>query len=129
MKKSRYNFIRKIGAQSVLYNAMTESVTILDPAVAKLYQDKSVNEIHGLHPDFYNHLCNNGYIVNDDMDELHSQIEKWDSEDNDPHHFSLSINPTLNNNCVCGGNNCNCSTIGGPTSPASTGIPSGLLSM
>lgn len=31
------------------------------------------------------------------------------------------------NNCVCGGNNCNCTT--GPTSPTSTGIPSGLLSM
>lgn len=31
------------------------------------------------------------------------------------------------NNCICGSNNCNCTT--GPTSPTSTGIPSGLLSM
>lgn len=101
MKKSRYNFLRQVGAQSVLYNAMTESVTILDPTVAQLYQDKSVNEIQGLHPDFYDHLCNNGYIVSDDTDELQTQIQQWDSDDNDQRKFSLSVNPTLNCNMDC----------------------------
>ena len=101
MKKSQYNFVRKVGTQYVLYNAATENTTVLDPIVAQLYQDKLVNEIKDLHPEFYDYLCNSGYIVSDDADELQSIIKQWDSEDNDPRSFSLSINPTLNCNMDC----------------------------
>lgn len=101
MKKSKYNFIRQIGEQNVLYNAMTESLSILDPDVAALYIDKSVEEIKVLHPDFYNYLCSNGYLINDTVDELHTLLERWNLEDNDPSYFSLSVNPTLNCNMDC----------------------------
>lgn len=35
----------------------------------------------------------------------------------------------VHNNCECGGNNCNCTVTIDPTSPPTTGIPSGLLGM
>lgn len=101
MKKSRYNFIRQKGTQSVLYNARTEAITILDSVVSQLYQEKPVGEIQTIHPDFYDYLCNNGYLVSDDLDELQAQINQWNSEDNDPSNFSLSVNPTLNCNMDC----------------------------
>lgn len=101
MKKSKYNFIRQIGTQDVLYNAMTESISILDPKVARLYQENSVEEIQESHPGFYKHLCDNGFLINDETNELQTLLEQWHSEDNDPGYFSLSVNPTLNCNMDC----------------------------
>lgn len=101
MQKSRYNFIRQFDTQSVIYNAMTEHIAILDPVLAHMYQEKSVDEIHNIHPDFYAYLCDQGFLISDNFNELESLIRQWESDDHDSNKFSLSINPTLNCNMDC----------------------------
>lgn len=101
MKKSRYNFIRQIDNQSVLYNAQTEAIAILNPEVAQLYNEHSVDDLRHLHPDFFRFLCDKKYLLDDDCDEPLAQLKRWQTVDEDPRYFSVTVNSTLNCNLCC----------------------------
>ena len=101
MKKSRYNFIRPADGQSVLYNARTEALAILNPEVAKLYEENAPAQIKRVHPEFYDYLRENNFLVADDFDELEAQLAQWKESDDDPSHFSIGFNPTLCCNLRC----------------------------
>ena len=101
MKKSRYNFVRDFGVQSVLYNARTENLAVLDRAIADLYSAKTPDEIKVVHPEFYDYLVKKSFILDDSCDELMELKDYWDKIDNDQHSFVISLNPTLNCNMSC----------------------------
>lgn len=101
MKKSRYNFIREIDNQSVLYNAQTEAIAILNTEVAKLYNENLANNIRDLHPDFFRFLCDKKFIVDDTYNESLEQLKLWQANDQDSRYFSITINSTLNCNLCC----------------------------
>lgn len=101
MKKSVYNVIVHQDGQPVLYNICTERLCIMDDSVADLYTDYEPEQIIERHPDFYNYLVANKFIVTDDCIEFANLIKQWDAEDNSQSNFTLTVNPTLNCNLSC----------------------------
>jgi uncharacterized protein len=101
MKKSQYNSLVNIDGQQVLYNALSDITCALSGEVARIFSDHSADEIEQLHSQFFNYLKENGFIVDNQADELQTLIDKWRHDDTDEEHFSLSVNPTLNCNMHC----------------------------
>lgn len=101
MKKSKYNHIRNIQGQSVLFNVMSEKICIMDPVISNIYCSTDADHILNKHPEFYRYLYDNTSLVDDDIDEA-SQLESmWEEHDNAETSFSLIVNPTLNCNMSC----------------------------
>lgn len=101
MRKSIYNHLSNMYGCSLLYNTLSDEMAILDPTLLKMYQDRSIDDIRDIHPQFHQFLSQKGFIVNDNTDEFQSCIDKWDKEDNDPSHFTITVNPTLDCNMRC----------------------------
>ncbi len=101
MKKSRYNSTHKIKGQTVLYNAYSERLCVMDDTVARLYETHEPDELQGIHPSFYDYLKDNEFIVPTELDEVKKLIDSWNQVDTDATRFNLSVNPTLNCNMHC----------------------------
>lgn len=101
MKKNKYNFVRCIRGQYVLYNALNDKLCLLDSRIATLYNDNAPLDIENIHPTFYKYLCANEFIIDDDVDEYTLLLSRWKATDEDNTVFSLSVNPTLNCNMCC----------------------------
>lgn len=101
MKKSKYNHICNRSGYTVLYNLATDAVCQLDSHLAELYNQHTPDEIHGIHPDFYDFLINNNFIVADNVDEVQDVIDRWKSADSSSDKFTIAINSTLNCNLHC----------------------------
>lgn len=101
MKKSIYNHLSFIDGTWVLYNAYSDEVGMLADEVKKMYEDKTLDEIKIIHPEFYNFLQEKGFSVPFSEVESEKCITKWKKEDEDPSSFSLTINPTLDCNMRC----------------------------
>ncbi|MBD5359754.1 MAG: radical SAM protein [Bacteroides sp.] len=101
MKKSRYNFMIPLQGQYVLYNAMTENLSILDTQVAELYCNNDIETIREKHPTFCEYLIENRFVVPQETDEYTELLENLKKEDSNPFIFSLAVNPTLNCNMRC----------------------------
>lgn len=101
MKHSLYNYLSYINGSAVLYNALSDEMALLEPTLAKMYQQQTLEEIHGIHPTFYEFLISKGFIVDDTTDEFQQCIDIWEQDDNDPSRFSITINPTLDCNMRC----------------------------
>ncbi|MBD5365186.1 MAG: radical SAM protein [Bacteroides sp.] len=101
MKKSKYNHISNHRGYTVLYNIATDSVCQLDTQLAELYGRHSADEIYEIHPDFYEFLESNKFILPNDADEVQNVIEQWKLEDATSDTFTIAINPTLNCNLHC----------------------------
>lgn len=102
MKKSKYNHLKTHQGKTLLYNALTDEVAMLDPQIGELFLAHSPTEINNIHPDFYRFLKTKGFIIDNNRDETAECIEMWDREDNDKSSFSITINPTLIATCVAG---------------------------
>lgn len=104
MKYSRYNFIYKIAeCKFVLYNLLSDKILVLLPDMVSLlktnkHQPQALREIH---PDFYNVLLENRFIVKLDCDEYGLAIERFIKKDADRDIYSITINPTLDCNLHC----------------------------
>lgn len=101
MKKSIYNHLCFIENRWVLYNALSDELAMLDSDVKELFVNSSVSEIETKHPDFYQFARDKKFIIPTDIVESDSCIAKWEKQDNDMRHFSLTINPTLDCNMRC----------------------------
>lgn len=101
MKKSRYNSLHTVRGQEVLYNAFSEKMCVMDPEVARIYTAGDPDAIKEVHPSFHSYLCEQGFLVDDALDEAAALIDTWRRHDTDPSRFSLAVNPTLNCNFSC----------------------------
>ncbi|MBP3473105.1 MAG: radical SAM protein [Paraprevotella sp.] len=101
MKLSKYALIFNDGNKTILFHLTSERIFVLNPELSKLFHQNEINEIKNIHPTFYEQLEKNGIIVEDDYDETKALIDKWHTIDNDPTHFGIIINPTLNCNLRC----------------------------
>lgn len=101
MKKSIYNHLSFIDGTWVLYNAYSDEVGMLADEVKRLYEDKTLDEIQNIHPEFYKFLQEKGFSVPFSEVESEKCITKWKKEDEDSSSFTLTINPTLDCNMRC----------------------------
>lgn len=105
MKASKFNVFFEHDGYKIGYNGYNDSFMILEPMLYEMYdasyKSKSFNELYEVHPDFYNSLIENGFLVDDHIDEVERVKEASYKIDNDPSKFELHINPTMNCNFKC----------------------------
>src|SRR5690606_36928542 len=105
MKASNYNSFFGYEDKIIGYNSFSDEFIILDPFLKELFDASSIEnqieEINNIHPDLYNTLDINGFIIPSEKDEL-EEIKKISFEtDFDDSIYRLTINPTMNCNFKC----------------------------
>jgi uncharacterized protein len=105
MKVSKYNLFFFHDGYNVGYNSFSNQYIILEDMLYQMYDASmklgSFDELKDIHLEFYNHLIENGFLVEDDIDENQRVIELSRRIDNDETQFQLHINPTMNCNFKC----------------------------
>lgn len=105
MKASNYNSFFGYEDKIIGYNSFSDKFIILDPFLKELFDaskiENQIKEINNIHPDLYNTLDVNGFIISNEVDEL-EEIKKISYEtDFDESIYRLTINPTMNCNFKC----------------------------
>jgi len=105
MKASNYNTFFGYEDKIIGYNSFSDKFIILDPFLKELFDasriEDQIIEINNIHPDLYNTLDLNGFIVPKEIDEL-EEVKKISFEtDFDDSTYRLTINPTMNCNFKC----------------------------
>lgn len=106
MKLSQFNNVVAYNESVILYNSFSDRFLLVDPLLNDLIESaKSNNNIDDLinyHASFYTALLTNGFIVDNELDELElvkKMRKKVDIEDETQ--YVLVINPTMNCNFKC----------------------------
>lgn len=100
MKLSKYSFVIKRGPDYVLYNCWTEKMGVLEERLKEWLESSDVNHIQKIHPEFYNYLLREKFIVDNEVNEVEEVIKEWKKEENSDS-FGLMINSTLDCNMQC----------------------------
>lgn len=104
MKYSQFNSILPYNDKYALYNSFEQKVIFIDPQLKELLEAGIVEGIDNLlqiHPDFYNHLSENNFLVENQTDEV-AKVKKISKEvDENQDNYELIINPTMNCNFKC----------------------------
>jgi uncharacterized protein len=105
MKASKFNLFFPHDGYQVGYNGYTDSFIVLEPMLYEMYdaskRSKSFAELQEVHSDFYNNLLDNGFVVEEAVDEVERVKQASLKIDNDMSKFELHINPTMNCNFKC----------------------------
>lgn len=102
-KLSPYTARVVVNSRIYLYNSFTDHLLVLSSEIDMLLV-KHVNqldEIGVVHPDFFQALVQNRYIIPVDVEEWNEVLLTWEQEDNSSSKFSMIINPTLDCNMRC----------------------------
>lgn len=103
MKWSLYNFIIRNGSDYLLYNSLTNELMAGVEAINSLlnkYKDNP-DELKQIHPELYNYLDAQKFIVSDGTDEVKQFIEHQKATDTSNDSLQIIINPTLDCNLRC----------------------------
>lgn len=104
MKTSKYTYITSNGTQGyVMYNTNSDMLLGINQTLLDLFQQyrNNIDSLQEIHHDFYDILCQKGFLIDDNVDETESLIEKWNEEENNEKRLLLIINPTLDCNFRC----------------------------
>jgi uncharacterized protein len=105
MKASQFNLFFPHDGFHVGYNGYTDAFIILEPMLYDMYdaskRSNSFEELKEVHSDFYNNLVENGFVVEETIDEVDRVKQASIKIDNDLSRFELHINPTMNCNFKC----------------------------
>ena len=96
MKTSKYTYITSNGTQGyVMYNTNSDMLLGINKTLLDLFQQyrNNIDSLQEIHHDFYDILCQKGFLIDDNVDETESLIEKWNEEENNEKRLSLIINP------------------------------------
>jgi len=104
MKYSQFNSIISYENKFVLYNTFEKKFIFLDPELKNILiretQD-GIDNLINIHPDFYNYLIKNNFLIKDDIDEV-EEVKKIVSDiDENRNMYYLTINPIINCNLKC----------------------------
>ncbi|MGG5506914.1 MULTISPECIES: radical SAM protein [unclassified Myroides] len=105
MKFSMYNLFLSFERKMLAYNSVNDKFMLLEYALYDLLQ-AAINEnnpigLQEIHPDYFNALIQNGFIVNKEKDEYAEVREIIINTDQDESFFNIIINPTMNCNFKC----------------------------
>lgn len=106
MKWSNYNeFIDRPQNNTLRYvfNYFQDKILLLDSRLAELITDNQdrIDTLEQIHPDLYERLLADGFIVNDSEMEVKQCIQKLDERFRNKEKLRLTINPTLDCNLRC----------------------------
>jgi len=81
----------------------SDDILVLTPELSKIFlaSKNDISQLQNIHPDFYNQLISNRFIVDEDEDEAAYIINCWKEEDKNPKSIKITINPTLQCNLSC----------------------------
>lgn len=103
MKRNFYQLYEEVGSNCFLHiNFMNETYMMLDKYAHNIYENTKVpGQIKDKDPQVYEALVNNGFIIDNDIDEhaiveMRRQREKYDGS-----MYQIVINPTLDCNLSC----------------------------
>jgi len=105
MKTSKYNLFFPYQDKKVGYNSLSDSFIVLEPLLHDLFiasvNENQVEALKGVHENLFDTLVKNGFIINDEFNEL-EEIKRISYEtDFNEENFELTINPTMNCNFKC----------------------------
>lgn len=103
MKYSQFNSLISYEEKFIFYNSFSKKIILMNRQLGELinHSKKDVNILKNRHPNLYNAALNNGFWIDDSLDEI-EQVRKWiTSESKNHHQFLLTINPTMNCNFKC----------------------------
>ncbi len=104
MKLSRYTelFEGKDG-YSYLFNCMTLKWIQIEKELADIFKlhETNIDDLREIHPDFYDALVSEEYLVKDIDDDINKCVEKIIKEYNSFDNLTITINPTLDCNLRC----------------------------
>jgi uncharacterized protein len=104
MKFSKYNTFQPIDDKVLGFNTYSRQFMVLEPLLHELVEaavHSSPEELAEVHPDFYDVLVNNGFIIGSEVDELELVEQKLRKVIDDKQSYRLIINPTMNCNFKC----------------------------
>lgn len=105
MKWSLYNELIDDQNKKIiyLYNSLREKFFTLDSNLKKIILDAKTNPyiIHEIHPELYNCLLSEKFIINNDYDEVSECIRIINQKFSSNAHLRITINPTLDCNLNC----------------------------
>lgn len=102
MKKSRYNIFIEDENKVLSYNSFNNSYLIISKkAFEEFKRFDDPRELYENYPQTYNSLVSNGYIINDEVDELALLRLENKKEIVNPHYYSLMVYPTQDCNLKC----------------------------
>jgi uncharacterized protein len=105
MKASRFNLFFPHESHYIGYNTYFKEFIILEDTLYQMYDASfrmnDFEDLKEVHPDFHTHLIRNGFLVDEELDEVARVIELSKMIDNDDTKFELHINPTMNCNFKC----------------------------
>ncbi|SIT34636.1 uncharacterized protein SAMN05421788_11811 [Filimonas lacunae] len=106
MKLSQFNNAIALKDKFLLYNALSNRYLVVEPLLNELVESARLNgnidELLDYHPGFYQSLHKNGFIVENETDEIEvvkQMRQQVDIEDDTQ--YQLVINPTMNCNFKC----------------------------
>jgi uncharacterized protein len=103
MKYSQFNSIVPVKGRFALFNALHQKVIFLETA---LYESlvpliDKIDVLRDIHPTFYAYLIEQGYVINNDVDEIDVVKHLSKSVDQNLSSFLLTINPNMMCNFGC----------------------------
>lgn len=103
MKYSYYNHIVREDKVAILYNALQDAYMAISPKLADAMElgNEHLPVVQQQHPDFYEKLLSNGYIVNDDFDERNHYKNVVIQQRFSSNSYEIIVNPTLDCNLGC----------------------------
>ncbi|GHT18808.1 radical SAM/SPASM domain-containing protein [Bacteroidia bacterium] len=103
MKYSQFNSIIPYGEKYALYNTYEDKVIFLEPQLKDILlgTTQAVDNLKKIHPDFYNYLLSNKFLVPKETDELEKIKKLAHKIDDNNQIYELTINPTVNCNFRC----------------------------
>src|ERR1700723_2765257 len=102
MKSSQFNLFFPYEGYFVGYNSFSDNYLVLEEMLYEMYdaskRRKDFSELKEVNPQFYENLCNAGFLVDPSLDEVEQVIRFSREKDMDPGdtQFQLHINPTMN---------------------------------
>jgi len=87
----------------ILYNCASNKIMLFINDIRSIIDDniKEPSGIKKIHPDLYDYLCENNFIVPKSYDEVEESVANRKKKMEDSSYFNLTINPTLNCNLRC----------------------------
>ncbi len=102
MKPSKYNYYITSGEKALIYNGLSESHFFVKTKFLSQYQSilQNPDTYKPIYPDFINKMESNGFVINNDIDEMEFVKNKF-HEYQRPNEYHLMILPTYQCNLSC----------------------------
>ena len=105
MKLSQFNSVLPYFGNYLLHNAYSDYYILVNPILKELLEAASnENNISGMeqyHPSFFKELLENGFVIDDNVDEVAEIKELVNLVDSNQSNYILTINPTMGCNFNC----------------------------